>query len=168
VQHAAAPSSHRGAMAGVMDFDFSGGFSLPADQRGVLAGQSAFTEDSVGLDDYLTEREAEADQAPEQGVELRHQHGSCHALAGDISEHEEKLSIVGDQVAIVTTYRAERCVMVTSLPTIDPEVRLGQEVALHLCRQFKIALQRGALRLGQVVEAMSIDFTIRSVNTYFP
>ena len=79
----------------------------PAHQRGVLSRQRTFAQDAVDVADNLSEREGHAGKAAEQGVKLRHHHGSCHAFTGDVTQKEEELPIGGDQVAVVAADGAD-------------------------------------------------------------
>jgi hypothetical protein len=59
----------------------------------VESGQRALAEDAIGLRHHLPQREVHATQPAEQRVELRHEHGSGHAFAGDVAEDEEQVAV---------------------------------------------------------------------------
>lgn len=85
-RYAAAPDDDCGAVSGVMDLYLSGRLGQPAHQRGVLSRQRTFAEKAVDVGDNLAERQGHAGQATEQGMKLCHQHGSGHALPGDVAQ----------------------------------------------------------------------------------
>src|SRR5580700_2719591 len=100
-----------------MNFHLSCGLSQSAYQGGVLPGQRAPTEHAISLCDHLAKRQGHSSQVAEQSVELRHQHTGGHALAGDVAQHKEELSIGRDQVAVVATAGTERGVRTACVPT---------------------------------------------------
>src|SRR5207237_2227765 len=128
---AAAPDYHRPGPR-IMDLHFAVGSGVPTHKSGILAGQNAFTEDPVGLGHHLAERQRHAGQAAEQSVQLRHQHGGSHPLAGNVTQDEEKLPIGGYQVAIVAADWADRSIVITGLPATSAQVRLRQKSSLYL------------------------------------
>jgi hypothetical protein len=103
-------------VAGVVDFDFARWLGLAEDEGCVKAGENTFAEDTIDLLNDLTKWKANADEAAEERVELRHENGGGDAFAGDITEDEEELAVSEDEVAVVSADRASGQIVIAGLP----------------------------------------------------
>ena len=92
-KHTTLSSKNCGQVACVMDFHFAGWFRLSADERRELPRQRTFAENTVGMGHNLPKRQGHHGKATKQCMQLRHQHGCRYPFPGNITKHEEQLSV---------------------------------------------------------------------------
>src|SRR5271168_4311043 len=109
-------------MASIEELDLATGYGASADQRGVLSRASAVAQEAVDVNNNLRQRQADADQAAKQRVQLRHPHRCRDAFSRNIAEHKEELPPVWVQIAIVAADGPDRRVMIARFPTVDFQV----------------------------------------------
>ena len=107
-------------MPGVTNFNFAARIRAAVNQRRVLRWQRALGKNTAGTFDHLIEGQVDRDERAKHRVEMRHQNRSRNSLARHVAEYEvQRLVVTSDQVAIVTTDRASRLVVIGNFPAIN-------------------------------------------------
>src|SRR5262249_57873321 len=84
--------------------------------------------------------------------------GRRHALTGDISKDEMKISCAVfrmDHVAVITAHRPGGLIVVMDLPAGHAQVGWRKQGPLDLRRQFEVALECALLCFREMVEAVA-------------
>jgi hypothetical protein len=92
------------------------------------------------------------------GVQLRHHQGGGNAFSGSVAQGKQQLSFAAPRchdIAVISTHGPQRLVVVGDLPSLDPQILIGQELSLNLRRPRQILLKPGALRRGELVKAIA-------------
>src|SRR5947209_16603004 len=140
-------------MPGVTDLHSAESVSLAADQGGILRRQGALAEDAVGPFHQWFKRQARANERPEHGMQVRYEHGSSNAFAGNIAHHKVKVLAMGNQVKVITANHPGRFVVVRDLPTRWNFLYTGQQARLEAGSQFQVIFQGPLFVRTEAVQA---------------
>src|ERR1700719_1207964 len=102
----------------------------PHDKCCELPGQSAFAENAVGAFHHAIKRQAGLGETAKGRMQMTHEHGRRHALAGDVPQHEEQSAFCFYQVAVVAAHHASGLIVEANVPAFWRQSAVWQQAAL--------------------------------------